>query len=216
MIQPVSRKSKWLSALILVTITALLISGGCVANQLPIISSLALVTEGEINPGATAQLECAALDPDEDELSYTWSADGGTISGSGATVSWTAPDELGTYTVTVEISDGDNIVTDQLSITVAEPNNPPVINSLTTDCPRVKQAGTGTITCEASDPDGDELTYSWSAERGNISGEGGEVTWVAPSEYGTFIITLTVTDGRGGEATDTISIIVCTCGSACD
>jgi hypothetical protein len=25
-----------------------------------------------------------------------------------------------------------------------------------------------------------------------------------------------VTDGRGGEATDTIGIIVCTCGSACD
>jgi hypothetical protein len=80
----------------------------------------------------------------------------------------------------------------------------------------VKQAGTGTLFCDATDPDEDELTYSWSAERGNISGEGGEVTWVAPSEYGTFIITLTVTDGRGGEATDTISIIVCTCGSACD
>ncbi|OGO06283.1 MAG: hypothetical protein A2Z76_00985 [Chloroflexi bacterium RBG_13_56_8b] len=216
MIKPVSRQSKWLAALILVTIAALLISGGCLANQLPIISRLALVTEGEINPGATAQLECAALDPDDDELSYTWSADGGTIFGSGATVSWTAPGELGTYTVTVEISDGDNIAISQLDIPVLAPNNPPVINILSTDCPRVKQAGTGTLTCEASDPDGDELTYSWSAERGNISGEGPEVTWVAPSEYGTFIITLTVTDGRGGEATYTISIIVCTCGGACD
>lgn len=223
MIKPVSRKSKWLSALILVTITALLISGGCVANQLPIISSLALVTEGEINSGATAQLRCAALDPDEDELSYTWSADGGTISGSGATVSWTAPDELGTYTVTVEISDGDDIAISQLDIPVVEPNNPPIIESLTTDCPRVKPAGTGTITCVASDPDGDELTYSWSAERGNISGEGGEVTWVAPGEYGDYLITVTVSDGRGGEVTDSQvttfpegRIKVCTCGSACD
>ena len=95
MIKPVSRQSKWLAALILVTIAALLISGGCVANQLPIISSLAMVTEGEINPGVTAQISCTAVDPDEDELSYTWTADGGTISGSGATVYWIAPEATG-------------------------------------------------------------------------------------------------------------------------
>ena len=216
MIKPVSRKSKWLAALILVTITALLISGGCKVNELPIISSLVLATEGEIYPGATAQIECAAMDPNDDELSYSWSADGGTISGSGATVSWTAPDELGTYTVTIEVSDGDDITISQLTIPVVEPNNPPVMEPLATDCPRVRKAGTATITCEASDPDGDELTYTWSAERGNISGEGHEVAWVAPNEYGAFTITVTVTDDRGGEASDEISIIVCTCGSACD
>lgn len=216
MIKPISRQTKWLAAFILVAIAALLISGGCVPNTLPVISSLVLATEGEINPGGTAQLECTATDPDEDELSYTWSADGGTISGSGANVAWTAPDELGTYTVTIEVSDGDDVVTDQLTIPVVEPNNPPVMESLTTDCPRVKKAGTATITCEASDPDGDELTYTWSAERGNISGEGSIVTWVAPNEYGTFTITVTVTDGRGGEASDEIAIIVCACGSACD
>ncbi|MBA7576423.1 hypothetical protein ES708_18264 [subsurface metagenome] len=72
------------------------------------------------------------------------------------------------------------------------------------------------MTCEASDPDGDELTYTWSAERGNISGEGKEVDWVAPNEFGTFAITVTVTDGRGGEASDERSIRVCTCGDACD
>ena len=86
---------------------------------------------------------------------------------------------------------------------------------LATDCPRVKQAGTATITCVAFDPDEDELTYTWTAERGSISGEGDVVTWVGPSEYGTFTITATVTDGRGGEATNEIPIIVCSCGSAC-
>jgi len=215
MIKPVSRKSKWLAGLILVTIAALLISGGCVANELPIISSLVLTTEGEINPGGTGQLECIASDPDEDELSYTWSADGGTISGSGANVSWTAPEALGTYIINVEVSDGDDIVISLLTITVLAPNNPPTIEELTTDCPRVRQGHSGTITCVASDPDGDELTYEWSAERGSIDGEGAEVTWVGPSEYGTFAITVTVTDGRGGEASDEISIIVCTCGGAC-
>jgi hypothetical protein len=215
MIKPALLKSKWLAGLVLVTIAALLI-GGCEANLLPVISSLNLASQGEINPGATAQLECDASDPNDDELSYSWSADAGTISGSGANVSWTAPDTPGTYTVSVEVSDGrDGIATEEIIISVLVPNNPPVIESLTTDCPRVRSGHSGTITCAASDPDGDELTYEWSAERGTISGDGHEVTWVGPSEYGTFAITVNVTDGRGGEASDEISIIVCACGSAC-
>jgi len=216
MIKPVSRRSKWLDTLILVTISALLISGGCAANELPVISSLELITQGEINPEMTAQIRCDATDPEDEELSYTWSANYGTISGSGATVSWKAPVITGTFTINVEVSDGDNIVTDQLTITVLAPNNPPVMESLTTNCPRVKMGGTATITCEAVDPDGDELTYTWSAERGNVSGEGAIVSWVGPNEYGTFSVTVTVTDDRGGEATDEINIMVCSCGSACD
>jgi hypothetical protein len=221
MIKSVSRKSKWLAALILVTIAALLISGGCKVNELPVISNLAITSPQEINPGVTTQVSCTAVDPDEDELTYTWSADGGALSGSGGNVAWTAPDELGTYTITVAVSDGDNTVTDKLNVVVFAHNNPPVIESLTTDCPRVKPAGTGTITCVASDPDGDELTYTWSAERGTISGEGAIVTWTAPSEYGNYVITVTVSDGRGGEVTDNQVkpygyIIVCSCGSACD
>ena len=219
MIKPISRKSKWLTGLILVTIAALLINIGCAVNKLPVISSLALTTEGEIPPGTTAHIECTATDPDEDELRYTWSADGGTISGSGAIVSWAAPDEMGTYTINVEVSDGENIATDQLTITVSEPNELPGIELLITDCPRVKKAGTATITCEGSDPNGDDLIYTWSAERGNISNiseDGTIVSWVAPNEYGEYAITVTVSDGRGGEITNEITIIVCGCASACD
>ena len=124
MIKPVSRKSKWLAGLILVAITALLIGGGCVVNEMPIISSLALATQGEINPEGITQIQCDALDPDDDELSYTWSADGGTIYGSGATVSWTAPALTGTYTINVEVSDVNDIVTDQLIIAVLAPTTP--------------------------------------------------------------------------------------------
>jgi hypothetical protein len=222
MIKSASRRSLWLVSLILVTITALLISGGCEANQLPVISNLAIVTEGEVNPGGTAQLHCTAIDPEGDELSYTWSADGGTIYGLGATVSWTAPDELASYTITVEVSDGNDIATDQITITVVEHNHPPIIESLTTDCPKVRPAATATITCVASDPDGDELTYTWTTERGTISGEGAIVTWTAPGEYGNYLVTVTVSDGRGGEVTSSEvaprsdgKISVCSCGDAC-
>ncbi len=220
MIKPALRRSKWLAGLTLVTIAILLISGGCVANALPIISSLALTNEGEISPGGTDYIKCTATDPDNDELSYTWSASGGTLTGGGATIKWTAPDELGTYTVTVSVSDGDDIVTDQLEIPVVEPNEPPVIDSCTPEWQRLKKASNTPVTCVATDPNGDELSYEWSAvdgdgnPAGNFTGEGSTVTWVAPNNYGTYFISVTVSDGRGGEATATTNIIVCACGSA--
>jgi hypothetical protein len=98
----------------------------------------------------------------------------------------------------------------QLTIGVAV-NHPPVIDSLTTEPQKVKKAMTSTIKCLASDPDGDELSYTWSANGGNISGEGSVVTWVAPNTFGTYTIIVTVTDGRGGETTKSIDIVVTCC-----
>ena len=216
MIKPIFRQSKWLASLIILVVATFLIGGCTLANQLPVISSLIANNEGEINPGDSRQIECIASDPDEDELSYSWTASGGTISGVGLTVSWTAPDAPGTYTIRVEVSDGrDGIATEQLTIDVLAPNNTPVIESLTTDCPRVRPTRTAIIECITRDKDGDELTYIWTASSGTISGEGPTVSWTAPDELGTYTVTVTVTDGEGGEASDSISIIVCVCGSAC-
>jgi hypothetical protein len=208
-------KSKWLAGIVMVAVIALLFGGCCLFNEPPFITSLNLNAEGEITTGWVYTVECDAVDADEDELSYAWTADAGSLSGEGATVEWTAPDEPGSYTISVEVSDGSDVATDQIVVWVEMPNNPPVIEGLTTNCPRVRPGHTGTITCLASDPDGDELIYEWSTERGSITGEGPEVTWTAPGEYGYYSITVTVSDGRDGQATSEISITVCGCGSAC-
>lgn len=217
MIKPIFGKSKWLASLIILVITIPTIASCLPANQLPVISSLTALYEGEINTTDSCQIKCVASDPDEDELTYTWTAYGGTISGEGPTVTWTAPNTLGNCTIKVEVSDGrDGIATKQISIQVSAPNNPPIIADLTTNCPRVKPNSSGAvIECDASDPDEDELTYTWSADRGNVSGEGNTANWIAPGDYGEYFITVTVTDGRGGEASDEIKIIVCSCHSAC-
>jgi len=57
-----------------------------------------------------------------------------------------------------------------------------------------------TLLCAASDPDGNLLTYTWSAEKGIIKGEGQKVNWVPPGEVGEYEITVKVTNGKGGEA----------------
>jgi chitinase len=213
MTKTVALQSKWLAVVVMVTVITLLF-GGCF-NSSPVISSLNLNIAGELTAGEVYTVSCVAVDADEDELSYSWTADAGSFSGEGATVQWTAPDEPGSYTISVEVSDGSEVATDQTVVWVEMPNNPPVVESVTTDCPRVRKGHSGTLFCLAADPDGDELSYEWSAERGTISGEGPEATWIAPNEYGSFTITATVSDGRGGEAIGEIAITVCSCGSAC-
>jgi len=217
MIKPFSGQSKWLAGIIILVVGMLFIGGCSLGNQLPVISSLIASNEATTDPTASFQIQCNAQDPDGDELSYTWLADGGYISGEGSLVIWTAPDTTGAYTITVEVTDGSGgTATDQITINVVVPNQPPVIEVVTAMWHRLKKASDTPITCVAKDPDGDVLTYTWSVEpdAGNFAGEGDTVTWIAPNAYGNYIITVTVTDGRGGEASESITIVVCSCAGA--
>lgn len=189
-----------------------LIGGYASPNQLPLITSLS-ASQGRVNPSGSCQVQCFASDPDGDELSYSWSANGGSISGGDVKITWTAPEALGDYTIEVKVTDGrGGKATGQQTIAVVI-NQPPIITSLTAEPQAVKKATTSTIECTAQDPDGDELSYTWSANGGSISGEGATVTWVAPNNTGSYIITITVTDGRGGQAIQDIDMEVnCGCG----
>jgi len=69
------------------------------------------------------------------------------------------------------------------------------------------------IECIASDPDGDELVFEWVADGGGVAGEGAVVTWTA-SSGGEITVTVTVSDGRGSVATESIVFAVVTCGCA--
>jgi chitodextrinase len=87
------------------------------------------------------------------------------------------------------------------------PNQPPTINSLTAE-KEVSTLSESQIVCEAHDADGDVLSYQWSADGGTIKGENSIVAWVAPDTAGNYTITVAVTDGKGGEAIDSITIAV--------
>ena len=90
-------------------------------------------------------------------------------------------------------------------------NHPPVISSLTANPPSVNIDQTTTITCIASDPDGDPLTYHWTKNVGSFEGStsGSSVTWRAPSTVDIYtVISCDVDDGKGGEDSESINIIV--------
>ena len=179
------------------------------ANHRPAITSLEAEPD-RVEPSRTCQIVCNATDSDDDELSYGWSADGGAISGEGATVTWTAPGSVGSYNVTVIVLDSHGSgVTDYVTVTVRR-NNSPTISNLTANSVWTLPSGSLNLTCDASDPDGDELSYEWTASGGNISGAGAAVSWAAPEEVGVYNITVVVRDGHDTSATRTIGITVAT------
>lgn len=84
----------------------------------------------------------------------------------------------------------------------------PSISSTVADPDPVDPSGISTITCTASDRDGDDLTYTWNANEGALSGSGATVTWTAPLLAGTYEISVTVDDGEGHTASDTAEVEV--------
>jgi hypothetical protein len=62
-----------------------------------------------LGPNDSVTLTGQASDADEDSLTYSWRADEGTLTppdGSGRVVEWRAPDNHGTYRVTLKVTDG--------------------------------------------------------------------------------------------------------------
>lgn len=72
-----------------------------------------------INIGDTTTLTATVTySGNTDVLVYKWSTTGGRISGEGSSVVYIAPETEGTYTITLEVSDGDVTEISELRITV--------------------------------------------------------------------------------------------------
>jgi serine/threonine protein kinase len=88
------------------------------------------------------------------------------------------------------------------------PNQPPVVQRVYADAGSVEEGKTVAIHCEASDPDGDSLQYSWMVTGGQVSGSGPSVTYVASVPPSSYTISVAVVDGRGGSASDSMTLQV--------
>jgi peptidoglycan-associated lipoprotein len=61
----------------------------------------------------------------------------------------------------------------------------------------------------ATDPDGDAVTYRWTAPSGTFSAPTAQNSnWTAPNQVGNVPITVTATDARGGTAVATVTVQV--------
>jgi peptidoglycan-associated lipoprotein len=97
-----------------------------------------------------------------------------------------------------------------VSVAPPPPNRAPTFNGPIQANPPVLEPGqTTNLSAPATDPDGDTITYTWSAPAGTFSNQNGmNTTWTAPNQEGNYPLTVTANDGRGGTATNTITIPV--------
>jgi outer membrane protein OmpA-like peptidoglycan-associated protein len=90
----------------------------------------------------------------------------------------------------------------------APANRPPTVTAQCDPC-LVEPGGRSTVTANAQDPDGDQLTYRWSAPSGTLQNPSDRQTqWTAGQQEGTVPVTVTVEDGKGGKAQANVNIQV--------
>jgi hypothetical protein len=201
-------------------------------NQAPVIENINYAKD--VFASSEVQINCTARDADSDNLTYQWNSQAGQISGKGPSVLWIPPGKMGTYPVTLVVSDGrGGVATENISIRV-------VTNADGTASPlvelKLKMGDAGTpvvakqriqgrlaidVLCvvEGAGSAGD-LIYTWTAKSGEMTGKGldqgkaNRVNWKAPYVKGDYIIDVTVKDSQGREATGQVIVTVFCCGDS--
>jgi len=88
------------------------------------------------------------------------------------------------------------------------PNRGPTVTVGCNPC-TVEPGRTSNLTATGTDPDGDPLTYQWSAPQGTFNNPTAPNTvWTAPNQEGSVPVTVTARDSRGASATGSTTMQV--------
>ena len=174
-----------------------------------------------VDGNAEVQLFASASDPDNDDLTYQWSADpdrGSFDDAATLDTTWTAPDAASTdqaYTLSLTVEDSGGLQVGDAITVIVRANQQPTVE-ITTAATTVDGEAVVDLAATASDPDDEDntLKYRWTANPnyGNFANANAlTTTWTALPTPDTSLpidLTLTVTDPDGLEATDNVTITV--------
>ena len=156
-------------------------------------------------------IHVTASSPASLPLTYGYTATGGAVEGTGPDARWNPSGvAVGTYTVTSKVDDGKGgTASCTADISVQEkPHHPPTI-SCSANPSTVAPGEKSTITSTASSPDNLDLTYSYSAANGQVSGNGTTATFDSTGlQSGSYKVNCSVTDSRGDKADSQANIDV--------
>src|SRR5215469_1064498 len=163
------------------------------------------VDHAEVMQGepVTATASASNFNP-KHTLNYSWSGNGGTVSGKDTTATIDTKGVAGgNYTVTAHVTDPkmkkNNEATCNATYTVKEPPKNPPTMSCSAD-PASAQAGSPvTVTCTCTSPDGVPVSVSgWTSSGGTVSGNGNVATLTTTgASAGPITVNATCTDSRG-------------------
>ena len=179
--------------------------------------------------GETAIATLAATDEDTSASAFTWSIRGGADSGALAITTegalsflaakdYESPDDVGgdgTYALTVQVSDGKQSGTADLSVTLSNRNEAPAANA-GADQDGIEGGATVSLSGTGTDPDADDtLSYGWTQTAGTTvalsAADAVAASFTAPSDLSadeTLRFRLRVTDAGGLYAEDEVAVAV--------
>ena len=166
------------------------------APQLPPIASFTYTpTYPEANQIVTFNAS-ASYDPDGSIVSYTWDfGDGAPPITENDPITYHTYTSYGDYTVKLTVTDNDGL-TGQTETTIHVSQHPVASFTFTPPDPLVHELVT--FDASSSTPDGGTIiSYTWDFGDGNITTTSNPIITHAYETYGTFTVTLNVTDSEG-------------------
>ncbi len=199
-------------------------------NNAPVIEQITYARDAFSN--TEVSIECQTSDADGDNLTYSWKAEAGKFIEEGESALWMPPGKMGTYPLTLIVADGkggeaketinirvvtnaDGTATPTIEIKLKLGETQPVV----IDKQRARIWTTTNIICIVENAEGNQLTYTWSANEGKIAGKGvsegkaDRIGWIAPGVQSDGIIDVKVEDGQGRQAIGQVNIHVFCCGN---
>jgi hypothetical protein len=192
-------------------------------NNAPVIDYVS-ASQTNVLPGGTVRLSISAHDPDPgDTVTILWSAACGTIDApASSVVTWTAPAATGPCQITAKASDNRGAsVSVYLSLDVAAAtsgdvlvevkdggNASPVITAMTADV-QYRSPVQGSLSVQATDPNGDTLAYAWSSNCATVTfatPAAATTTFTNSDGSKSCVVTVDVTDGKGGKVTGDVTL----------
>jgi len=114
------------------------------------------------------------------------------------------------YTLTATVKNSEGTATDSINLTwgCGSENRNPDVSDISTPDP-LYVSSQYDVSVNASDPDGDSLTYAWTVSGGSINNAAtNPIKWTAPAAAGSYSIQVKITDGKGGETTKSKTVTV--------
>jgi hypothetical protein len=159
----------------------------------------------------TVAVHVNASSPENLPLTYSYTATGGSVDGTGPDARWNSSGvSVGSYTVNAKVDDGKGgTASCATDIRVEEkPHHPPTI-SCAANPSTILPGERSTITSTASSPDNLELTYGYSASAGQVTGSGPTAQFDSTGlQAGSYKVNCSATDSRGDKAESSTNVDV--------
>jgi len=194
----------------ILAIVVLGVLSGCLewlTNDDPVFTGFSPTGNPTITEGDSQEFSVTAQDADGDPLSYLWYVNSVEQSTTTSTFTFsTSSGDAGTYAISVVVSDGNGGQASHewtLTVSAGTANTPPVIDSfLPSGDPTIALGDSQEFSVSASDPDSDTLSYAWYVDSALQSETTSSFTYdSAAGVAGTYAISVTVSDGNGGDDT---------------